>query len=159
MVYSNRAEFERGWQQPVHEDHQRILADGGRVSISTTAQRPTAPGFIGVGPSRGYSQSNGYGFSDAVTNFTPFTAVGGGEHAGISSTYAPMYEDGIVSLENSPQDFSVSTTVGTTYDLRVYVGNPNVSLSDIQVTVYTGSITNLQQTQIGQTQDFHDRRR
>ena len=68
----------------------------------------------------------------------------------ITSTYAPMYEDGLVSSTNSPQYFTISTTVGTKYDLRVYVGNPNVSLGGIQVTVYTGSITNLMQTQIGQ---------
>ena len=106
---------------------------------------------MGVGPSRGYSQSVGYGFSDAVTNFTPFTASAVENLAGISSTYAPMYEDGIVSPTNSPQEFTISTTVGTKYDLRVYVGNPNISLSGIQVTVYTGSITNLLQTQIGQS--------
>jgi hypothetical protein len=110
-----------------------------------------APNFIGVGPSRGYSPTSGYGFSDATTNFAPFTASAVENLGGISSTYAPMYEDGIVSPKNSPQDFTFSTMVGTTYDLRVYVGNPNLSLSGIQVTVYTGSITNLQQTQIGQS--------
>jgi hypothetical protein len=111
----------------------------------------TAPGFVGVGPSRGFSPLYGYGFSDAVTNFAPFTAASVQNLAAVSSTYAPMYEDGIVSPANSPQDFTISTTVGAKYDLRVYVGNPNQSLSGIQVTVYTGSITNLQQTLIGQS--------
>ena len=105
-----------------------------------------ALGFIGVGPTRSYSQSTGDGFDDAVTNFAPFTASAVESLGGISSTYAPMYEDGIESATNSPQEFTVTTTVGTNYDLRVYVGNPNASLSNIQVTVYTGSITNLMQT-------------
>jgi hypothetical protein len=116
-----------------------------------TSSTSNAPGFIGVGPSRGYSQSVGYGFSDAVTNFAPFTAAAVENLGGISSTYASLYEDGIVSPTNSPQDFTISTTIGTKYDLRVYVGNPNTSLSGIQVTVYTGSITNLQQTLLGQS--------
>jgi hypothetical protein len=117
---------------------------------ASTTTASGAPGFVGVGPSRGFSPLYGYGFSDAVTNFTPFTASAVENIGAISTTYAPMYEDGIVSPANSPQDFSITTTVGTNYDLRVYVGNPSTSLSNIQITVYTGSITNMQQTQLAQ---------
>ncbi len=123
-------------------------------SDPTSSTASNAPGFIGVGPSRGYSQSVGYGFSDAVSNFTPFSATAveavGVSGTQISSTDAAMFEDGIVSPSGSPQEFTVTTQTGTSYDLRVYVGNPTSSLSNIQVTVYTGSITNLEQTQLMQ---------
>jgi len=95
----------------------------------------TQGGFTGVRGNTLYTATNGYGWTQTVSEF---------QRASAAKTSVALYQDG--HWGSAERAFDVAVIPSTTYSVRVYVGDASFARNNIQVRLEEGTWTTLDST-------------